>query len=851
MNDWCFRITHTNVQPNGRRRSRWLWLLTIALFLVASGPKTVIAQPSDIELRDQIKQSLTRGCDYLRRQQRGDGSWISDLGAGQGHPVGTTAMALLAQLNCDVSVDEPHMQRGLNYLRSLPPQQPQLVYEMSLLIMALVAAEEYDKDLPRIRIMARLLEDSQVIEGPDAGLWGYNVKGIQGFGSPDRSNGQFAILALREAAQAGVEVSRSTWKRTHDHWITNQAADGGWCYHTGGTDTSGSMTVAGLSTIATTIRMLQDDSDVDADGRPNCCRVVPPNAAMQRGREWLAQRFSVNSNPGSSNWHYYYLYGLERAGRLSNVRFFGRYDWYRQGARLFVDAQNASGHWISRLGAEGGDDITSTSMALLFLSKGLSRVVVNKLDYTSPNGDSLDTGEWNRHPLDVVNLIDLVDSLPGWPPRLTSQTLTLSRLKPESAVQDMNQAPVLYISGRESLQFTDQQVSWLREFIDEGGFIFAVGNCDGKGFDQGFRKLVERMFPRGDTSLQRLISEHPVFRSEYLLNAEGIELWGVDFGCRTSIIYSPEDIGCLWQKWQRHEPAKRNRDLSQRIVRGTRIGVNVLAYATGREPPEKLNNDLVGTGSKEALVERGLLEVAQLTHTGGWDTAPKALGNLLRALNETVGLTASDRGEAIPPSLEQMTRFPLVYMHGRYRYQLPQAQTDALRDYLSRGGVLFADACCGSTSFDRSFRDMVKQVFPEHDLKEIRPDHEMFTEKIGHKITTVTRRRLIPGSATASLQVREEQGPPLLEGIEIDGRLAVIYSRYDISCALEQQASLACDGYVPADAVRIAVNVVLYSLLQDISWSATVHPAKVVPVPDQTLPVTADQSEQTDGIRCP
>ena len=60
---------------------------------------------------------------------------------------------------------------------------------------------------------------------------------------------------------------------------------------------------------------------------------------------------------------------------------------------------------------------------------------------------------------------------------------------------------------------------------------------------------------------------------------------------------------------------------------------------------------------------------------------------------------------------------------------------------------------------------------------------------------------------------------PMLEGIEIDGRFAVIYSRYDISCALENQASLACDGYEEADSMKLAMNIVLYAMLQDISWS--------------------------------
>ncbi len=32
-------------------------------------------------------------------------------------------------------------------------------------------------------------------------------------------------------------------------------------------------------------------------------------------------------------WHYYYLYGLERAGVIVGKRFLGDHDWYQEGAR--------------------------------------------------------------------------------------------------------------------------------------------------------------------------------------------------------------------------------------------------------------------------------------------------------------------------------------------------------------------------------------------------------------------------------------------------------------------------------------------------------------------------------------
>ncbi|MEQ9410611.1 MAG: DUF4159 domain-containing protein [Fuerstiella sp.] len=827
------------------------------LILMVS-PGATAFQPgaiSDSELRQRIVRSMQDGCAWLRARQSGDGSWSAGAGAvWPASPVGCTSLAILSLINNDYPTDSEPVRRGLSYLRNLSPQEPggrHGVYECSLMIMALCAVEEPDIDRDQIQRLVRLMENTLCRSGPTKGMWGYGLSrggaNTPGANSEDHSNSQFAVLALRDAAYYGIEVDRDVWKLSHEHWLAAQLPQGGWSYKNGDSTPRGSMTAAGLSTLAITHRMLQDDRDVDADGRPDCCVPHPPEEAFQRGRRWLGApaNFSVNANPGNPNWHYYYLYGLERAGRLGNVRFFGEYDWYRAGARYLVAAQRGDGSWNDRTTP---DPVVSTTFALLFLSKGLSRVVVNKLDYTSDGINEDTTGEWNRHPLDVSNLIELVDSLKGWPPRLTSQVLSLTRLKDETAVVDMNQAPVLYLSGKDAPELTDVHVRWLREYIDEGGFIFAVANCQGGSFDTGFRDLVKRMFPDGDASLQRLQSDHPVYRSEYALpNAENVELYGVDFGCRTAIIYSPEDLGCLWQKWMRHEPRGRHPGLSQRIIRATRIGINVLAYATGREPPVKLSEDDQKRKNRGSQIERGLTEIAQLRHSGGWDTAPKALKNLLEALNETVGMAVSPQRRTIPITLQELRRFPLVYMHGRYRFRLSEQERDALRDYLSRGTVLFADACCGSTRFDRSFRDLMEQMYPEHPLQLIPEDHELYSEAIGYNIERVKLRKLVPGNAGASMQSRTETVPPILEGIEIDGRYAVIYSRYDISCALENQASLACDGYEEKDAMRLAVNIVLYAMLQDISWSPLLHGSAPVSSGSGS-PTTSDQADQHDGV---
>ena len=217
------------------------------------------------------------------------------------------------------------------------------------------------------------------------------------------------------------------------------------------------------------------------------------------------------------------------------------------------------------------------------------------------------------------------------------------------------------------------------------------------------------------------------------------------------------------------------------------------------------------------------MEIAQLRHSGGWDTAPKALPNLLQALDQTAGLSVSQSRKTIPVTRTELQRFPLVYMHGRYQFDLAPQEREALRDYLSSGPVLIADSCCGATKFDRSFRDVIADVFPENALKPIPP-----TTKCSRKSSDGTSSRSscvdwYPVVKAKQCRLGTEMTPPLLEGIEIDGRYAVIYSRYDISCALENQASLGCDGYERDDAMKLATNIVLYAMLQDISWKSVLQ----------------------------
>ncbi|NNJ24744.1 DUF4159 domain-containing protein [Alienimonas chondri] len=781
--------------------------LVVAAALCPPAPRSAAAQ--DLSSAE-VKRSIDRGVTALTKLQNANGSWDSP---GVSHLPGSTALCVLALLNSGESVDSPPVAAGLKYLRDLPTGD--IVgggtYDTSLALMAFAAAKDGRRDGARMLALTRRLEDGRVKAGQNRGGWGYGLPSIGG--GADRSNSQYAVLGLRDAAYAGIPVQRATWEDISNYWLGRnvQNGDGGYTYGSAGGGARGSMTVAGIATLSILKSVLKQD-DLKPDGTPNCCGNDPLeqelNEAVERASNWLTKYFSVSRNPQYNSHTLYYLYGLERAGRLAGKRFFGQHDWYREGAAWLLRNQNPrTGGWVGN-GFGETNEIVGTAFSLLFLAKGLSPVLLNKLKYEQ--GDA-----WQTHPADARNLTFHVSGLPKWPKLVTWQVLDLQKAVAANDLAGALQGPVTLMTGRDAPRLNAQEIKFLRDYIDAGGFLLGVETCEGGDFRAGFERLLESMYPEDVPKLERLGAEHPVFRSEYLLNANTVELYGADLGCRTPIMFSPVDLSCYWDLWTPYDLPNRDPQLLTQITQKINTGVNILAYATGREPPDKLDakTPLEDGGARDE-VERGLLQVAKLRHEGEWDAAPRALRNLLLALNGTAGVAASTKVKSLPPGDANVFRYPVLYMHGRGAFSLGQAERERLKTYLENGGVLFSDACCGSEPFDRAMRELMQEMFPDAPLMRIPPDHELFTDRIGFDLSRVRRR--VPGAVGAgALESDVVIGEPFLEGVTVNGQLAVIYSKYDISCALERQTTVACAGYIPEDALKIGINALRYALLRD------------------------------------
>ncbi len=574
------------------------------------------------------------------------------------------------------------------------------------------------------------------------------------------------------------------------------------------------MAVAGLAALEITNSFVIDDR-ITPDGKLDCCGndgTTMADEAIDAGIRWMNTNISVHSNPGPEGGHLlYYLYGLERAGKFTGHRFFGQADWYREGARFLVDSQSKVDDCWS---ASGEGAVVGTCLSLLFLSKGLSPVLINKLQYgpRDANTGAIVRADWNRHRHDVSNLVDAISIRPLWPHYLSWQTLDLQVAVRGEGVAALQQAPIAFLSGDQDLDsITADEVELLREYITQGGFLFAVQNCESPAFDLGFRQLITRMFPNGDYQLRKLENTHEIYRSESVFATDPPELHGVDFGCRTAIVYAPYDHSCRWDKWLRNDKARTNNDIRGQIGKSMQLGVNVVAYATGRELRDKLQRPET-LATLDETDTRGQLRIGRLKHAGGWDTAASAVRHLQLALNKVEVVTSPDT-PILAANDPALFTCPVLYMHGRKNFSLSPEEATQLKAYFDNGGFLMADACCGAQPFDQSFRKAIKQIFGQ-DLQPIPVTHELFNSMQGFDVRKVKCRIPAPGQ-TSAIHAEETEREPLFEGIATaNGRYMVVYSKYDISCALERQQTLSCAGYLNEDAVKLAVNVVLYAMFQ-------------------------------------
>lgn len=715
---------------------------------------------------DEVNRATRSGVRAIRAAQVEPGRWPDRNQAG-----GTTCLAVLALVQAGERLDSTAVSAGLKRIRQLPNKE---VYTTALKVMVLAKT-----DPKRYRSEISAAADFLIKAQNRSGLWSYRPISGSGF---DHSNSQFALLGLHAAAQAGTKIPARVWKRARQTVIRTQNDDGGWAYRASG-GSYGSMTAAGVADLLIVGDQIQRGQERGFRGgaAPNCgkYRASKPLAA---GLDWLGRQFRPDGNPhGNRMYTYYWLYAVERCGILSGRRTFGPHDWYRTGAAHLVWAQSFDGTW--------NGSFVDTCFAVLFLSKGHKSLLIQKLQWSADD-------EWNPDRRAVAHLIafigDKLDEPVAW------QVVQF-----DAPLEDWLAAPILYMQGHTFPEWDAGQRAKLRKFVEQGGTLLAEACCSREAFRTGFERFAAQAFP--DAPLHPLGPEHAVYRVLYEIRPfnrrgkfDAYDLRGIDLGCRTSVIYSPHDLSCLWEQ----------ADIAVFSEEAFKLGTNIAAYAVGRRPlRDRLDTVVVPeqTDEEPGPPPQDAFRLAQVVYEGDWRPFPLALVNLAEFLRVELNFDVVSQYRQVRLSDAALYTSPILYLAGHYEFELSDAERTALAAHLRRGGLLLADACCGTQPFDESFRRLMQQVLPEQRLERLPADHPIFIGAPGFDVTTVDYSLDVMRAAP---RLRR----PELWGVELDGRLAVVYSPYSLGCGLNGPAFDGCWGLASEDAHRLTANIILYAL---------------------------------------
>ncbi len=347
-----------------------LRLTTLFASLVALGAAAAAQPLSELERKDalavvelqpRIDAAIDKAVDWLLRQQERDGSWSSSHATYYG---GQTALSAYTLLKSGLPTTHPGVRRAIAHVSTV---QTDKVYTASTMLLALAESKQATHKKQIEGLVAQLL-------GWQRGSWPYpTYEGDTHHREQDLSLTQFALLGLRAATHAGVNVPAKAWQDAAKTVFRYQerprevgegrppVTAAGFRYRINETDdVTGSMTTAGISSLCI--------------AREGMGKAMPPamgreiTESLTLAQAWLTHHFDVQQNPFRPGSPHYYLYGLERASTLLGIAYYRDKSWYLEGARMLVESQEGNGAW----GNPGSD--ADTCFAILFLKRATSVV---------------------------------------------------------------------------------------------------------------------------------------------------------------------------------------------------------------------------------------------------------------------------------------------------------------------------------------------------------------------------------------------------------------------------------------------------------------------------------------------
>jgi len=195
------------------------------------------------------------------------------------------------------------------------------------------------------------------------------------------------------------------------------------------------------------------------------------------------------------------------------------------------------------------------------------------------------------------------------------------------------------------------------------------------------------------------------------------------------------------------------------------------------------------------------LTICRVRYSGGgdWYSDPSSIPNLLRFISENTNIVASLTEARSSLEDDELSNYPYLYMTGHGNIKLSKGEVIRLRTYLLGGGFLHADDNYG---MDLSFRQEMKQVFPNKEWIELPFDHPIY--------------HLYYDFSNGLPKIHEHDNkPPQGLGLFDGNRLVVFYSyESDLGDGWEDPEVHNDPPEKHLEALKMGTNIFIYALTQ-------------------------------------
>jgi len=695
-----------------------------------------------------------------------------------GQWTGQTALAVYALLAAGEKHTDPRLAPAIDFLKKNPSAG---VYALGLRMQVWL-------ELPKTPdVMAAAKRDAEMLlksvktlkaQGSAMGMYDYVFDPTGKSKSYSHSRSQYGVLGVWAAEQIGIEIGERYWQFVENAWLDHQAPDGGWTYMKPGETehaTTPGMTAVGVATLFIT----QDYTKV-AEGL--ACKGNIQNPAIDRGIKWMGDNMDkvATDKRYARDFPFITLYAVERIGVAAGLKYLGGVDWYQKGATWLVKKQGKDGSFAGG-GGFGTGAIVDTSYAMLFLARGRAPIAFNKLDYAKGQAGP-QAPAWNQRPRDIANLS-------GWIGRQIEQNLNWQVVPATAPLDDLIDAPILYISGSKPPEFDDAQKQRLREYVHAGGMIVGNSDCANIAFTNGFKKLANELFPVYE--FRELPPEHPMFNGAFRRSnwRTKPQVFGLSNNARELMVLIPTaDAARQWQS---------------KVVGGKeemwQLGAAMFMYMSeGKNLNYRGENHLIALDPK--VKASRTLTLHRLQHTQNWNPEPGGWARIVNvAHNEqrvAVKLAEAKLGAG------QLPAGGLAHLTGTGRTAFAEAQRNEIRKFVESGGLLLIDAAGGDSAFAESMEKELAQIFGGESVKAIPENHPLFM--LGEKPVEIRYRPAAQKAMAGGLRA------PRLKGVEVNGKFGVIYSREDLSVGIVGHSVDGIIGYDPKTATDLVTAIIAY-----------------------------------------